>query len=215
MGRRRAHGINLLLGLLVVGALGVGGWWLASGIFARDSDDVGEMAAAAAQHFLAEEGMIEGRAPSGAIVDAAIISSPAEPLPGHIKYVNERYGFSFYHSPQGKITEYDEGQGAMTIVLENEQRVRGMQIFIVPYNEPTISDERFRADVPSGVRENVEMTTLGVIGIPAVTFTSLDERLGETREIWFIYRGHLYEITTFKGVGNWFAPIIQSWRFTP
>lgn len=157
---------------------------------------------------------LEGDAPSGHIVDASVISRPAEAPPGYIKYTNSQYGFSFYHTPQGRVTEHDEGQGAMTIVLENEERVRGMQIFIVPYHEETISDARFKADVPSGVRENIEATTLGVIGIPAVTFTSLDERLGETREIWFIYQGHLYEITTFKGVGNWFAPIIQSWRFS-
>ena len=150
---------------------------------------------------------------SGVVAGAEVIGHAAPPPEGYVKYTNERYGFSFYHTPQGKVTEFDEGQGAATIVLENEERVRGMQIFIVPYAEETISDERFYADVPSGVRENIEATTLGVLSVPAVTFTSVDEALGETREIWFIYKGYLYEITTFKGVGAWFAPIIQSWRF--
>lgn len=146
-------------------------------------------------------------------VDPAALADAGPPPPGYVKYENTLYGFSFYHAPEAKIREESEGQGSMTIVLENFDKVRGMQIFIVPYSEPTISPERFHADVPSGIRENEEMTTVGVKKIPAVTFTSVDEQLGETRELWFIHNGFLFEVTTFKGVRDWFTPIIQSWRF--
>lgn len=150
--------------------------------------------------------------PSGRSVTAEMIASSAPPPPTHTEeYRNERYGFSYWHTPGATVTEYDEGGGAATIVHENLEKVRGMQVFIVPYHEETISEERFLADVPSGVRENVENTTLD--GVRAVTFTSYDVTLGETREIWVIKDGYLFEITTFKGVGNWFEPIIQSWRF--
>lgn len=140
------------------------------------------------------------------------IAKEPENIPeGYIKYTNVKYSFSLYRSPQGKITEYDQGQGAMIITLENEQKVRGMQIFVVPYWEKEITNERFLADVKSGVRENVEKTY--VDGVEAVTFTSVDENLGATREVWVIRGGYLYEITTFRGVGNWFVPIIQTWKW--
>lgn len=142
------------------------------------------------------------------------IAQPTPPPEGYIEYRNEQYGFSFYHSQQSEIIEYDEGGGAMTVVLQNKQKVRGLQVFIVPYAEDKITEERFRMDVPSDVRVNVEPTRIGIKQIEAVTFNSYDELLGETREVWFIYDGHLYEITTFKGMGNWLAPILQSWRFT-
>jgi len=141
------------------------------------------------------------------------IAIPASPPDGYIKYENKKYGFSYYRSPQATIKEFDEGGGAMTIVQENIKNVRGLQIFIIPYKEKTISEERFRLDVPSGVRKNVEKTFIGLPQVEAVTFNSYDEFLGETREVWFIYNGHLYEITTFKGVGDWFAPLLQTWRF--
>ena len=144
---------------------------------------------------------------------AGTISNPDEPPEGYVKYENERYGFSYYHSPQSSITEYDEGGGAMTVVQENLEKVRGLQIFIVPYGETIITEERFKKDIPSGVRYNIEETQLGKPGISAVTFNSYDQLLGETRELWFIYKGHLYEITTFNGFGDWFAPIMQTWRF--
>jgi hypothetical protein len=155
--------------------------------------------------------VLEAKAPSGTSVGPEVISVQAPPPPGYVEYRNEKYGFSYYHSLDAKLTEYDEGSGAMTLVHENFVKVRGFQVFIVPYNEPLISEERFKMDVPSGVRKNVTDTTLD--GVRAVTFNSYDPMLGDTREIWVIHNGYLYEITTFSGVGNWFTPLIQSWRF--
>ena len=133
------------------------------------------------------------------------------PPAGWHEYRSERYILSLFYPENIRVEEYDEGGGATTITFQDTSSGQGFQIFIVPYNESLITEERFYADVPSGVRENVEDTTLD--GVRAVTFNSLDERLGETREIWVIRNGYLYEITTFKGVGTWFALIIQSWRF--
>ena len=194
--------------LIALGGLAiVGGTILYAPSFFNTNEEVQNDVAANAV------GSVFESAKSGNIVDAEDIGNTSPPQPGMVEYQNERFGFHFYHYPESRITEHDEMHGAYTIVLENEERVRGLQIFIVPYLEDTISEERFRADVPSGVRENIEPTTLGYRKHPAVTFTSVDEFLGPTREIWFIRGGYLFEITTFKGVGNWFEPIIQSWRF--
>jgi hypothetical protein len=148
---------------------------------------------------------------SGASLTAAAIAHSAPVPAGYTEYTNAQYGFSFYYEPGARITAYDEGGGASTLVYEDFARARGFQIFIVPYAEPKVSDERFREDVPSGVRENIEATTLD--GVPAVTFTSQDAMLGATREIWALRNGHLFEITTFSGAGDWFIPIIESWQW--
>lgn len=144
---------------------------------------------------------------------AKTIADPNDPPAGYIEYKNDRYGFSYWHSPEAKITEYDEGGGAATIVHENLVKLRGLQVFVVPYSGDIITDARFHKDVPSGVRYNIENTTIGEKKIPAVTFNSHDDTLGDTREVWFIYNGYLYEITTFKGFGDWLGPILQTWRF--
>jgi hypothetical protein len=149
--------------------------------------------------------------PSGTHVDASVISQAAPPPQGYIEYRDTAYGFSFYHGTESQVKVYDEGSGAETVVVENFQKQRGFQIFIVPYAESAISEARFHQDVPSGVRDNIEKATLD--GVESVTFNSSDETLGPTREIWTIHGGYLYEITTFSGVGGWFTPIIQSWRW--
>jgi len=148
---------------------------------------------------------------SGISVDPNILAQSAPPPSGYVEYRNEKYHFSLYHSPQAVVKEYDEGGGAVTITFENFQKVRGLQIFIVPYNEMTISEARFKADVPSGVRTNVANTYVN--GVKAVTFNGYDSALGDTREVWFIRGGYLYEVTTFKGVADWFVPIMQTWHF--
>ena len=39
--------------------------------------------------------------------------------------------------------------------------------------------------------------------------------MGDTREIWFINAGLLYEVTTYKQLDTWLVPILQTWQFTP
>jgi len=144
---------------------------------------------------------------------AQVIARPASYPEDFVEYTNTQYGFQFFRAPGAVVKEYDEGGGAMTIVIEDKDSVRGFQIFILPYAVATISEGRFLADVPSGVRENVEPMKIGTPSVEAVTFTSYDQFLGDMREIWFIYKGHLYEISTLKGMEDWLAPIIQSWSF--
>lgn len=195
-------GAPIILGLLV----GVGLF-----VFFLSRHPTEDTLSGAAAVAAGENALAVARAPSGVHVTPEIIATQLPPEPGRIEYRNEKYRFSFYRSPQATVTEYDEGGGAITVTYENFEKIRGFQVFIVPYGGATISEERFARDVPSGVRTNVENATLD--GVKAVTFNSYDAFLGDTREIWVIHNGYLYEITTFTGVATWFTPIISTWRF--
>lgn len=124
---------------------------------------------------------------------------------------NARYGFSLFYPEGMAVKEFDEGGGASTITFEDTKNGLGFQIFVVPYAEPQVSEKRFRKDNPSGVRENLENVV--VDGATGAAFVGKHPFLGETREVWFIRKGYLYEVTTFKGLGDWFVPIMQTWRF--
>lgn len=130
---------------------------------------------------------------------------------GWLEYRNERYSFSLFY-PQGmKVKVFDEGGGAATITFEDEGNARGFQIFATPYAETQISEERFLRDTPSGVRN--EPINLTVDGAPATAFYSTHAFLGDTREVWFLHKGYLFEVTTLKGLDEWFFSILQTWRF--
>ncbi len=133
------------------------------------------------------------------------------PPEGFEEYRSQSYRFSLLHLPSIAIKEFDEGGGAGTITFEDLEHAQGFQIFIVPYAETTISDAQFKKDVPSAVRTDEEAITLD--GVPAVAFRSRDEALGETREVWVIRGGYLYEITAPRTLEAWLSEVLLTWKF--
>lgn len=132
-------------------------------------------------------------------------------LEGGLIYKNTKYRFSFSYPDNLKVMEYDEGQGAGTIIFEDPANALGFQIFVLPYSAQEISTDRFKKDVPSGIKLEEKPVTLD--GVPGVAFFSRDGFLGDTYEVWFIYNGHLYEVTTLKENTDWLNMILNNWSF--
>lgn len=130
---------------------------------------------------------------------------------GWREYRTDTYGFSVLYPQELAVGEHPEGGGAMTITLQNPDKGEGLQIFIVPYGESKVSEARFRQDIPSGVRTGlVDITVDGATG---AAFYSKDEFLGDTREVWFVHGGYLFEVTTLKLLNDWLAKIMKTWKF--
>lgn len=130
---------------------------------------------------------------------------------GWREYRNATYHFSLLYPQELSVAERQEGGGAITITFQNVERAEGFQIFIVPYSEAQVSEERFKKDVPSGVRQN--LTNVVVDGATGAAFYSSNLALGATREVWFVHKGFLYEATTLKPLEAWFRDILQTWKF--
>lgn len=130
---------------------------------------------------------------------------------GYVLYQNQKYQFSFARPPEARVHTYDEGGGAITVTVEDAKQTYGFQIFVVPYAGTSITEERFRKDVLSGVRTDVANAVID--GVQAVTFKSRDMVLGGTREIWFLRNGYLYEVTALEQAVPWFMTIVGTWKF--
>ena len=92
--------------------------------------------------------------------DSAPTLKPHRQAPtGSVEYYNEQYRFSLFYPVALTVKEYSEGGGATTVTFQDTVNGQGFQIFIVPYSESQVSDERFKKDVPSGVRENIKDIT--------------------------------------------------------
>lgn len=144
----------------------------------------------------------------GVILDAT--PTRATP-PGMREYHTAKYHFSILYPEALSVAERSEGGGAATLTFQNIATVQGFQIFIVPYSEMQISEERFKRDEPSGVRLSPQNITLD--GAPAVAFYSMNASLGETREVWFIRDGFLYEVTTLKPLEAELRDVLATWQF--
>ncbi len=139
------------------------------------------------------------------------LAHPRTPPQSNLEYHNNTYHFSLFY-PQGLVkVEYAESNGGHTITFEKQSGGYGFQIYIVKYRDTTISKERFRLDVPSGVMQNP--TDVFIDGVRGTMFLSTNSVMGDTREVWFIRGGYLYEVTTYRELDNWLAQIMKTWVF--
>jgi hypothetical protein len=132
------------------------------------------------------------------------------PPTGFKEFRDEFYKFQLFYPAEMAAHIHKEGGSASTITFTDPNGA-GFQLFIVPYGEPAISEARFKKDVPSGVIE--QQTTTSIDGMQGVKFYSHNAVMGDTREVWFIGRGFLYEFTTYKELDALAETVLQSWQF--
>lgn len=130
----------------------------------------------------------------------------------HKKYSNSTFGFSLVYPKELSVTEYDEPGGAKTIVFQKGEEMYGFQIFVTPYEKKEITKERIKSDIPSGIIKDPIEVVIGE-GINALAFLSSNTAMGETREVWFIKDGNLFEVTTYKAQDSWLADILKTISF--
>jgi hypothetical protein len=128
------------------------------------------------------------------------------------EFSSSAYHFSLFHPQKQSVQTYDEGAGAQTITFQDVTDGSGFQIYVLPYTDTQVSEQRFKLDEPSGVRDSVREATVG--GASGAAFYSKNAALGDTYEIWFIHGGYLYEVTTLKPLEQMLNSILATWRFT-
>lgn len=139
------------------------------------------------------------------------LKDPREAPAGYVEYRSEFYRFQFFHPDSLTIAEYPVPVSAMTLVFASPETGETFQIFIVPHGSANITDHRLKQDLPSGVMEEVE--DIEIDGAEGIAFISHDPAIGQTREVWFVARGFLYEVTAPLSLDNWLSEILRSWEF--
>ncbi len=126
-------------------------------------------------------------------------------------YENVAFRFALLYPQELRVREYKEREGAMSAIFENPSNGQGFQIYVTPYGDTQITKERFLLDISSGVMK--DPTDIVVGGVRGTMFFSTNSIMGETREVWFINNGFLYEVVTYKQLDAWLASIMQTWKF--
>ncbi len=128
-------------------------------------------------------------------------------------FTHSKIGFSLEYPSELSVVEFDEGQGARTILFQKPGKQFGFQIFAVPYEGDTITPERIAKDIPSRVLKDPVEVILGG-NTRASVFWSESPTIGETREVWFIRNGYLFEVTTYAELDTWLADILSTLEFS-
>jgi hypothetical protein len=126
-------------------------------------------------------------------------------------YENAEFRFSVLFPETFQARQYQEKGNAMSVIFEEPDSRRGFQIYVTPYADTQITEERFRLDQPSGIMD--QPTDIVIDGVRATMFYSKNPLMGEVREVWFINNGFLYEVVTYKELDEWLSNIMQTWKF--
>ena len=119
--------------------------------------------------------------------------------------------FALFYPDDLIVEEYRESGDGMTVTFEDKSGEKSFQIFVFPYIGNQISKQRFEMDVPSKVMD--EPVEVVIDSINATAFWSRNDIMGEVREVWFINKGFLYEVTTYRELDDWLANIMKTWIF--
>ena len=175
-------------------------------------------AAALGGYFLLRGGGQDSGAAAAALalanVPPALSSSTPETraLPGGMRlYESAAFKFSIAYPEQLKVTQYEERGSAMTVTFENPDHTQEFEVYVTPYGKAQIDDARFKLDQPSG--RYLDPKDVVIDGARATLFTGFNPIMGDTREVWFIKNGFLYEVATYKPLDAWLGQIMQGWKF--
>ena len=132
--------------------------------------------------------------------------------PGFVEYARQNYHFSILLPETVTIKEQGgTGDEPLMLVVQDPSSGYGFQIYAFPYNQPTITQERFKIDEPSGAMKQPQ--DVKVAGAKGTMFVSTAAPVGDIREIWFINNGIMYEVTTALTFDDWIRPIMGTWQF--
>lgn len=133
-------------------------------------------------------------------------------------YTNSTYNFSVT-LPQGFAASEaaDPANAADTIVFQ-DAHADGIQIVVTPFDEDTgggytLTQERILGDVPDLSMSDVQSVQVGD-HYTGVAFKSNNPAFGgSTREVWFVFRGNLYQISTYEKFDDLLKAVFGTWQF--
>jgi hypothetical protein len=125
-------------------------------------------------------------------------------------YTSERYGFSVNY-PTGFTVSFfenpapDDGSfGGDTIMIQNVSAGGvGIQIIVSLFDEDgsILTEQYIKEYAPDMVINNVLPVELGANGRGIAFESNNDSYGGASRDVWFVYKGNLYQITTYLSQG--------------
>ena len=135
-------------------------------------------------------------------------------------YSNTAYRFSLKMPADfAESDTQDPDTNATTIVLQN-QTGDGVQIVVSPFSDDpqdgsgyTLTKERILQDVPDLAISNEQPVTVGT-NYTGLAFKSNNDAFGgDSREVWFVFRGNLYQISTYARLDPLLQKMFGTWSF--
>lgn len=139
-------------------------------------------------------------------------------------YSDETYHFSFKY-PEGftvtvvplAVSEVEPSVGkggGETILVESSDKKIGIQMLISPYgSDVDITEAMIRSDIPNMKVSDVQTVEIGP-NRKGLAFMSDNSAFGgASREVWFVFNGNLYQISTYAEFDELLKGLFGTWTF--
>lgn len=132
-------------------------------------------------------------------------------------FIHKGYNFTLNYPSNMTASNFREGGGEQ-IQFQGEG-ADWFQIFVTVWDEPgDITVARIKQDIPDIVITTPQKAIIGPrqkegVGPHALIFFSKDSGLGETREVWFVSGGYLYQVTSRKSFDLKLGQILSTLSF--
>ena len=130
-------------------------------------------------------------------------------------YLQPDYNFSFKYPKDFMVSQMPDGSGGEVVLVQNILKNIGIQILITENDEPD-------SDITEAVI-NESITDLKIsepqevlIGLnrKGLAFKSDNSAFGgASREVWFIYGGNIYQISTYAEFDGFLQGLFGTWEF--
>lgn len=157
----------------------------------------------------------DGKTFGGVAPSMLSVGVPYTGAPLTKSYANKEFRFSLT-MPEGFSAgelPADEG-GGRAVVLQNAQG-DGIQIYVVPLESDTkvLTADDIRREIPDMKVEAEEPVTIGPEYTGVAFLSDNDAFGGASREVWFYFRGNLYQISTYQRLDTLLKAMFATWKF--
>lgn len=127
-------------------------------------------------------------------------------------YTNSAYGFSFSYPEGFHVGDVDDQNGSTVLVQDSAGHI-GFQIYITPYNGNTnLTADLIHQNLPDLHISNPQPINLASGGA-GLAFLSDNSSLGNSREVWFAFKGNLYQISAYQSQDTLLQRVLGTWNF--
>lgn len=131
-------------------------------------------------------------------------------------FTHTGYGFSFKYPKSFKVTSELQEEGEVILVVDTKTNI-GIQILVTVYDgtETTLTESMIHENIPDiKISEPQELLLGGGEAGKGLAFLSDNEAFGgKSREVWFIFRGNLYQISTYAVFDEFLKGLFATWHF--
>lgn len=130
-------------------------------------------------------------------------------------YSDSTYNFSFKYPEGFTVTTIPLAENGETVLVESSDKKVGIQILVLSYgSDVDITEAMVRSDIRDMKISDSQTVEIGAKRKGLAFMSDNPAFGGQSREVWFVWSGNLYQISTYAEHDEFLKKMFSTWQFT-